>query len=130
LTGDRSPGPFAWLATASLALVLTGGVYLAAQIPGRPPLAPAVALVVAAALLIIAGLARLARSPGFAWRTFRRVGAATLGVYLVIAGILEYVFVLDHTPGPTLGVFSAMLGLFAVNVPLLLAFSVARYAQD
>lgn len=122
--------PIAWLTTTALALVLTGGIYLAAQLPGHPPLGPAVGLASAAAALNCLGLAWLATVRGFAWRTFRRVAGATLAVYLVIAGILEYVFVLDHTRGATLGLFTAMLALFAVSVPLLLAFSVARYTHD
>jgi len=41
--------------------------------------------------------------------------------------MLEFVFVLDHTRGGLLIVLTLMLAVFAVNVPLLLAFSVARY---
>ena len=44
----------------------------------------------------------------------------------MIAGILEYVFIYDHTPARQLALFSAMLALFAVDVPLMLAYSVAR----
>jgi hypothetical protein len=55
------------------------------------------------------------------------VGGWALAAYLVIAGMLEFVFVLDHTRGGLLIVLTLMLAVFAVNVPLLLAFSVARY---
>jgi hypothetical protein len=41
--------------------------------------------------------------------------------------MLEYVFVLDGTRGSTLVVMTVMLAIFAVDVPVLLAFSVARY---
>ena len=47
--------------------------------------------------------------------------------YAVIAGILEYVFVYDHTPARLLILFTAMLVLFAIDVPLMLAYSVARW---
>jgi hypothetical protein len=46
---------------------------------------------------------------------------------VVIAGILEYVFLYDHTPGRELALFSAMLLLFALDVPLMLSYSVARW---
>jgi hypothetical protein len=51
----------------------------------------------------------------------------TLVAYVVIAGMLEYVFVVDGTRGGSLLVVSASLLVFAVDVPLILAFSVARY---
>ena len=69
----------------------------------------------------------LSRIRAFAWPTFFRVFGWALLAYLVIAGILEFVFVYDHTPGGQLVLLSIMLALFAVDVPLLLAFSVARY---
>jgi hypothetical protein len=47
--------------------------------------------------------------------------------YLTIAGILEFVFVFDHTPAHQLALFSVLLFLFATDVPLILAFSVARW---
>jgi len=40
------------------------------------------------------------------------------------------VFVYDHTPGSTLGVLIATLVVFAVDVPLVLAFTVAWFQQD
>ena len=45
----------------------------------------------------------------------------------MIAGILEYVFVYDHTPARVLALFIAMLVLFALDVPLMLSYSVARW---
>ena len=57
---------------------------------------------------------------------FRVLGWALLA-YLVIAGILEFVFVYDRTPGRQLALFTVLLSLFATDVPVLLAFSVARY---
>lgn len=41
--------------------------------------------------------------------------------------MLEYVFVLDGTRGASLLVMTFMLVVFALDVPALLAFSVARY---
>ena len=47
--------------------------------------------------------------------------------YTVVAGMLEYTFLYDHTRGAQLAVMTCMLVLFTVNVPLLMAFTVARY---
>ena len=43
--------------------------------------------------------------------------------------MIEFAFIRDHTPGPQLAAMSVMLGLFAVDVPLLLGFSVARHQE-
>jgi hypothetical protein len=69
----------------------------------------------------------LARIKQFAWSNFFMVGKWALLGYGVIAGILEFVFIFDHTPSRTLTLFTSMLIIFAINVALLLAFSVARY---
>ncbi|MHB2022884.1 MAG: hypothetical protein ACYCO3_06095 [Mycobacteriales bacterium] len=127
LPAEAKLPPAAQLIVAALALVVTGGIYLAAHLPGRPALGPPIGLAAAAAVLLASAAALLSRVRPFAWGTFRRVGGWALTAYLVIAGMLEYVFVFDHTPARVLGVLTAMLALFAVAVPMLMAFSVARY---
>jgi hypothetical protein len=119
--------PVARLATVTLGLIVIGGIYMAAQIGRSVTLVPPLVLAVVAALLLLVNLVLLARIREFAWEPFRRVFGWALLAYLVIGGILEFVFVYDHTPGRQLALFSAMLLLFAVDVPLILAFSVARY---
>ncbi len=119
--------PVARLATVTLALIVIGGIYMAAQIGRSVTLVPPLVLAIAAALLLLVNVILLARIRPFAWDTFFRVFGWALLAYAVIAGILEFVFVYDHTPGRQLALFTAMLILFAVNVPLLLGFSVARY---
>jgi hypothetical protein len=111
----------------ALALVFTGGIYLASYLPDRPSLAPAVGLLVAAAALVVASGAALARTSGFAWRPFFRVSGWTLLAYAVIAGLLEYVFVRNGTRGSSLVVMTLMLAVFAAAVALLIGFSVARH---
>jgi hypothetical protein len=119
--------PVARLATVTLALVVIGGIYMAAQIDRSVTLVPPLVLAIAAGVVLLVNVVLLSRVKEFAWDTFFRVFGWTLLVYLTIAGILEYVFVYDHTPGRQLALFSAMLFVFAIDVPLLLAFSVARY---
>ena len=119
--------PVARLATLTLALVVAGGIWMAAHYDHNATLVPAVVLAVAGGVVLVANAVLLSQIPAFAWDVFFRVFGWALLAYLVIAGILEYVFIFDHTPSRQLALFSVMLALFAVNVPMLLAFSVARY---
>jgi hypothetical protein len=119
--------PVARVATLALALVIAGGIWMAAHYDHHTTLVPAVVLAAAGGALVLVNVALLSRIPTFAWDVFFRVFGWTLLAYLVIAGILEYVFIFDHTPARQLALFSVMLALFAVDVPMLLAFSVARY---
>ena len=128
LAGRRLP-PVDVLAVVSVALMLIGGVYLAAHLPGHPGLALPVATVMVGALLTAVDLVLLSRIRPFAWPVFFLVFRWALVAYLVIAGLLGFVFIRDHTPGATLAVLVATLVVFAVDVPLILAFTVARYAD-
>jgi hypothetical protein len=118
------------LAVVSVALMLIGGVYLAAHLPGHPGLAVPVATVTAGGLLTAVDLVLLSRIRPFAWPVFFLVFRWALVAYLVIAGLLGFVFIRDHTPGATLAVLVVTLVVFAVDVPLILAFTVARYADS
>jgi hypothetical protein len=119
--------PVHQLATATLILVVVGGIYMAAHYGHSGTLVPPTVLAAAAGVVLLVNVVLLARVRDFAWSRFAQVFGWALLAYLVIAGILEFVFVYDHTPGRQLALFTAMLVLFAVDVPLLLAFSVARY---
>ena len=121
--------PVAELVVASLALMLTGGVYLAAHLPHPPPLAPAVGLLAAGAALTVVAVVLLARIRPFAWKTFVVVARWALIAYAVIAGLLAYVFVHDGTRGATLVVLVLTLFVFAADVPAVIAFTVARYDE-
>ncbi len=124
---NRKLPPVAEIAVLSMALVIVGGIFMAAHLPAHPPLGFAEVLVVIAAAVLVTNVVLLARLRDFAWASFFLVAKWALLAYLVIAGILEYIFVLDHTRGQILVVLTCTLAVFAVNVPMLLAFSVARY---
>jgi hypothetical protein len=119
--------PVARLGTLTLALTVAGGVVMAANYGKAPSLAAPIALAAAAGAVLIVNVILLARVKEFAWTPFFRVLGWTLLAYLTIAGILEFVFVFDHTPAHQLALFSVLLFLFATDVPLILAFSVARW---
>jgi hypothetical protein len=115
------------VAVSTLVLIVAGGIVVAAQY-GRPPkLTVPVILLGVAAVLLLVNAVLVVRIKEFARPVFHRVLGWALLAYVVIAGILEYVFVYDHTPGRELALFSAMLLLFALDVPLMLSYSVARW---
>jgi type III secretory pathway component EscS len=123
----RELPPVAEVALASMVLVIVGTIYLAANIANDPSLVvPIVLDVIAAVLLLSAGFI-VGRIDHFARRTFHVVGRWALLGYLVIAGMIELVFIRDHTPGAQLATLSVGLVIFVLSVTLILAFSVARY---
>ena len=124
---SRKVPPVTGLWMLSLALIAGGVSYLAAYLPKRAPLGPAVGLLVAAAVVLVVGVVLLARQRDFAWRRFRQVAGWTLLAYVVIAGMIEYAFVYDHTRGAVLVVMTSMLFVFMLAPPLLVGFTVARF---
>ena len=76
---------------------------------------------------MIVNVILLSRIKPFAWKVFWQVAAWSLLAYAVIAGILLFVFVYDHTRGFMLVALALSLLFFAVDIPLLLGYSVARY---
>jgi hypothetical protein len=127
MTDDRKLPPVTQVGMLSLALIVTGGIYLSAKLPGHVPLGPAVALLVASALLLIGNLISLLRVDGFAWGRFREIAKWALLAYAVTAGLIEFAFVRNDLTGGPLVVLTLSLVVYAVHVPMLIAFTVARY---
>lgn len=125
----ETPGlpPVTQIGMLSLALIVAGGIYLAAHLPQHVALAPAVVLLAASALLLAGNLAALSRVRGFAWTRFFEIARWALLAYLVIAGMIEYAFLRDELSGGPLVVLTLSLVVFAVHVPVLIGFTVARY---
>ena len=121
--------PVAELVVISVALMLSGGVYLGAHLPHPPPLAPVVGTLAAGGALTLVALGILGRIRPFAWDRFFLVVRWALVAYVVIAGILGFVFVYDGTKGATLAVLILTLVVFAIDVPVVIAFTVARYQE-
>ena len=126
---ERRLPPVTELGMASLALIVAGGIYLSAHLPRHVPLAPAVILLGASALLLLGNLAALARVRQFDWPRFFQVAKWSLLAYAVIAGLIEYAFVQNHVKGGTLIVLSLSLVVFAIHVPVLVGFTVARFYE-
>jgi hypothetical protein len=114
----------------SLSLIVAGGIYLSAHLPHHVPLGPAVALLAASAVVLAVNIFVLSRVKDFDWARFFEVGKWSLLAYVVIAGMILYVFLRDHVSGGTLVVLTLSLAVFAVHVPMLVGFTVARYADS
>ena len=126
---ERKLPPVTELGMASLGLIVAGGIYLSAHLPQHVPLGPAVALLVASAGLLATNMILLARIQGFAWARFAEVARWSLLAYFVIAGLILYAFLQDHVSGGSLVVLTLSLLVFAVHVPILVGFTVARYYE-
>ena len=121
--------PIGLVCQAALGAIVLSAVVLAAQIPKLSDLAVPIAFAVLAWALFLVAAAMLTRVGPFAWGVFRMVAVRQLLVEVVISGMLEFVFMYDHTPGNALAIFTALVVVFCLDIALLIAFSVARYQE-
>ena len=126
MTYDRLP-PVTELGVASMALIVAGGIWIVSHLPQDVPLGPAWALLGASAALMVINVVWLRRAPSFNWPVFFDVARWALLAYAITAGMLEFVFVNDGTRGGQLVVLRLSLVVYAVHVPLLIGFTVARF---
>ena len=124
---ERRLPPVTQVGMASLALIVAGGIYLSAHLPQHVPLGPAIGLLVASALLLAGNLISLSRVTGFAWERFFAVARWALLGYAITAGMIEYAFLRNGLSGGALVVLTLSIVVYAVHVPVLIAFTVARY---
>jgi hypothetical protein len=127
---ERTVPPVTQLVIGSLALVIIGGIVMAGNFPKPPSLAIPVALLAGSAIPFAISLLLLTRHPGFSWPVFFGVARWALLAYLVIAGMIEFAFIHNHASGAPLLVLSLMLLMFALDVPLSIGFTVARFAES
>jgi hypothetical protein len=127
-TSRRFP-PVAGLTIGSLTLVVIGGILMASYVPRRPPLGVPVTLTVTSAALVLASVFLLYRLEQFAWPRFFLVFRWALLAYVISAGMIGFAFIYDHTRGASLALVLVMLVIFALDVPLIIAFTVARYSS-
>jgi hypothetical protein len=128
-TAVRRFPPVAELTTVSLALVVVGGILMASYAPRRPPLGGPAALALASAVLLLAGVFLLSRLREFNWGRFFLVFRWALLAYVISAGIIGFAFVRDHIRGAPLALVAVMLAIYALDVPVIIAFTVARYSS-
>ena len=114
----------------SLALAVSGVIYLTSSLPSEPPIAPAIGLLAASAFVVVLNAVALVRAEGFDWQKFFLVYRWTLLGYGVIAGLLMFVFIHNNLPTRLLSLLIATLAIGAIDIPMILSFSVARFAED
>ena len=119
--------PIAEAGTVALALVVVGGIIMATYVPRKPPLLVPTLLLVASIAIMGWIVVMMSRLHDFAWLTFWLVYRYALIAYAISAALIEYAFVKDHTRNGPLLVVTLMLIVFATVVPLIIAFTVARY---
>ena len=83
----------------------------------------------ASALVLAGNMLALTRVRGFPWQRFFEIARWALVGYAIVAGMIEYVFLRNQLSGGPLVVMTVSLILFAFNVPILIAFTVARYRR-
>jgi hypothetical protein len=126
---DRKLPPVTEVGAAAMVAVAVGVIYNASYLPKHAHTGVAVAILAVAAALELANGILLLRIRDFAWARFRQVAGWALLAYVVIGGMIEYAFLYDHVHGTQLVILTLMLVLFMLNVPVLIAFTVARYER-
>jgi len=121
--------PVAELTVTSLALIVIGGILMASYVPRQPPLGAPAALTAAGAALTLTSAFLLSRLEQFAWPRFFLAFRWALLAYVISAGMIGFAFVRDHTRGAPLALVIVMLVIFALDVPVVIAFTVARYSS-
>lgn len=126
---ERDLPPVVPVAMASMTLAVTGGVILASGALDDAPIAVPTAFVAAAVVAELVAVVMTALIRPFAWSRFRQVFLWALLAYVVQAGMIGYSFVRNDVPAGPLAVLTLGLVVFATAVPLMIAFTVARYEQ-
>jgi hypothetical protein len=127
---ERRDPPVIQIGVAGLVLIVVSAIYQVSHLPRSVPLTLPWILVIAAFVLLAVAAASLRRVEGFAWRRFATVGQWVLVAYGVISGMIEYVFIRNDTRGGSLAVLTVSIVVFWLTVPLLIAYTVARYVPD
>ena len=118
----------AGLTTVSLAVVVVGGILMASYVPGRPPLGLPTALACIGTTLVPVSVVLQSRLTDLAWGRFRGVPAGAAGLRHLGRDDLIRVRPRPH-PGAPVALVMLMLVIFAADVPLIIAFTVARYSS-
>lgn len=124
---ERKLPPVVGMAMAALTLAITGGVLVVPQIGEEQALVLPSVLMGGALVLETAAIVMLVTIHAFAWARFAQVFRWALLAYIIQSGIIEWSFIKNDVPGRPLAVLTVGLVVFTTAVPLMIAFTVARY---
>ncbi|HVW18332.1 MAG TPA: hypothetical protein VHB30_08795 [Solirubrobacteraceae bacterium] len=129
MSARREP-PVLALGVGALVLILIGTIYQVSHLPRSVPLTLPWILVIASGVLLLTAYASVRLVEGFAWSRFLTVGRWLILVYGVLAGLIEYTFIRNHTRGGPLLVLTLSIAIFWLTVPLLISYTVARNVPE
>lgn len=124
---ERKLPPVVVVAMVALTMAITGGVLLVSQIGEEPALLVPSVLMGGAIVLEIVSIVMLVTIRPFAWDRFAQVFGWALLAYVFQSAIIEWSFIKNDVPGRPLALLTTGLVVFATIVPLMIAFTVARY---
>lgn len=127
--GRRLPEPNL-IAVASIVLVFFTIGTLASYLPRHAPLSATLTLLAAAVVVGLVAVWRLVAGRTFGWATFLNVARPALLAVATAAGFIEFAFLYDKTRGSSLAILTGGLLVILVELPLLLAYSVARHEPE
>lgn len=117
------------LVSLSLACSMVGGIWLGSHASPKAEhsLTLPTVLLIAGAVLLAVGVVMVATVKGFNWNSWVRVAKWALLAYVIESSLILYAFVHNQVRGSTLAVVIGLIALFAIDVPFLIATTVARY---
>ncbi|MCL4508628.1 MAG: hypothetical protein M1296_03770 [Chloroflexi bacterium] len=128
-SGDTTRSPIVACTIGSIVCSFLAIGIIAAYLPQAVPLVWPLAFLAASGVLLATAIVCLLRLRQFAWPLFFAVARWILVLTAVFVVLSVYVFTVDGTNGVTLTVLAIVLVLTALNVPILVGFSVARHER-
>jgi hypothetical protein len=119
--------PINQLCLASLTFIIIDGIYIAAHLPNLPSMLIVTTLLGLGGVLALFAAIWLSQIKNLAWDKFFKVFRWVILEYVVEAGMLEYIFIYDHVRGQMLVILTLALILFAIDIPIIMSFTAARF---
>lgn len=126
---ERRMPPVVPVGMAALTLAITGGVLLVAQIGSEPKLTVPAVFIIGAVVAEVVVVAMLASIRPLAWWRFKQVLGWALVAYVLQSAIIEWTFIKNKVPSGPLTLLTLGLVVFSTVVPLMVAFTTARYQE-
>jgi hypothetical protein len=114
------------LSVISLSFVIIGGIYMTSYMPEKPPLLGAITLLVVSAAIFLVNSILLVSRLNLIGHVFFKVAKWIVIVETIISAMLAYVFIYDGVRSTTLVILLMFLVLFALNIPIIVSYTVAK----